>query len=312
MDWMEITVTVSSEGEEAVTDLFYRAGSQGVAVEAPRLIQDYIDAGVWDYHAFGDVKLTGRCAVKGYFPDDERLAARLIVLRDDLVLLRQQNPDWYIDSDSIMVREEDWANEWKKYFKPIHIGERFMIKPTWEELSPNQSDNRLVIEIDPGMAFGTGTHPTTSLCLRAIPEYVRGGMLVFDIGTGSGILAIASAKLGAQVQAGDIDTMAVNIACENAALNQLAERIDFKAGNLGEVFTTKADVVIANIIADVIIELLPELKYIMKPDGVFMASGIIDMRADDVIEEMQRVGLDVIKRFDESGWVLLAARWASP
>jgi ribosomal protein L11 methyltransferase len=308
MNWMEIAVTVSREGEEAVTDLFYRIGSQGVVVESPELIQTYIDSGIWDYHDFVDVETTGKSVVKGYFPEDERLSARLISLREEILLLKEGFPEWTVEAATVMVKEEDWANEWKRYFKPVRIGRNFLIKPSWEEVAPREDD--LVIEIDPGMAFGTGTHPTTSLCLEAIEDYVFAGQEVFDIGTGSGILALAAAKRGAKVQAGDIDLMAVRIAGKNAALNKVADKVTVRAGNLGEVFSGRADVVIANIIADVIINLTPDLKFLLKPGGIFLASGIIDSRKEDVLEKLREEGLKTVEVRETSGWVLIVGAMA--
>ncbi len=305
MNWMEIAVTVSSVGEEAVTDLFYRTGSKGVVVEAPELIQEYIDSGVWDYHDFKDVEITGKCVIKGYFPEDERLNERLINLREELLFLKELFPAWSLESKTIMVKEEDWANEWKRYFKPIRVGRHFLIKPTWEEVA--SQDDLVTIEIDPGMAFGTGTHATTTLCLEAIEDHVREGDQVFDIGTGSGILAIAAAKLGAVVQAGDIDTMAVRIARENVDLNGVTDKVRVKAGNLGEVFKGQADIIIANIIADVIIDFLPELPALLKPEGLFIASGIIDTRLAEIVAKMEETGLRVIGEIKDSGWVLIKA-----
>jgi len=206
-----------------------------------------------------------------------------------------------------MVKEEDWAHEWKKYFKPMRIGKNFVVKPSWEEFVPQQG--QVVIEIDPGMAFGTGTHATTSLCLQAIEEHVKPDQLVFDIGTGSGILAIAAAKLGAKVQAGDIDKLAVKIARENVMLNGLEDRVEVRAGNLGEVFTGRADVVVANIIAEVIIELLPQLPSLMKPEGIFLACGLIAERVKEVTGKMEEQGLEVVGSMEEAGWVLLKARF---
>ncbi len=307
MNWMEIAVTVLAEGEEAVTDLFYRLGSQGVVVEAPELIKKYINSGIWDYHVFNNLDVTGKSVIKGYFPEDERLSGRLVSLREELLFLKELFPDWVIASESIMVKEEDWANEWKRYFKPVRIGRHFLIKPTWEDVTPLEDDR--IVEIDPGMAFGTGTHPTTSLCLEAIEDLVKEGQVVFDIGTGSGILAVAAAKMGATVQAGDIDTLAVKIAHENVALNGVTDRISVKAGNLGEVFNGQADVVIANIIADVIIELLPQLPTLMKQDGIFMASGLIDTRVGEVLARLDERGLAPVHQIENSGWVLIAAKF---
>ncbi len=306
MNWMEIAVTVSSEGEEAVTDLFYRLDSKGVVVEAPEHIKEYIDSGVWDYHGFGDVELTGIIVVKGYFPEDERINTRLTSLREDILALKGLFPQWIVESETVMVKEEDWANEWKKFFKPVRVGKNILIKPTWEEALLCEDD--LVIEIDPGMAFGTGTHPTTVLSLEALEEYIQPGQRVYDIGTGSGILAVAAAKLGARVQAGDIDSLAVRVAKENVCLNKVEDRVKVEAGNLGEVFVGQADIVIANIIADVIIELLPQLPSILKLGGLFIASGIIDSRADEVQDRMLEAGLKLIDRPQDSGWVLIVAK----
>ncbi|HHV65109.1 MAG TPA: 50S ribosomal protein L11 methyltransferase [Peptococcaceae bacterium] len=310
MNWLEIAVTVSSEGEEAVTDLFYRIGCQGVVVESPELIKQYIDSGAWDYHEFQDLKPTGECVIKGYLPEDERLEVRLVSLREEILMLKGLFPEWTVRAETIKVKEEDWANEWKRYFKPIRVGKHLLIKPTWEDVDKVDEDV-VLIELDPGMAFGTGTHPTTTLCLEAIEEYVSKGKEVFDIGTGSGILAIAAAKLGAKVQAADIDSLAVTIAEKNARLNGVQDLIRLETGNLGEAFKGQADVVVANIIADVIIEILPQLPILLKRDGVFIASGIIKSRVDDVVHKMVQAGLFVQEQKEDSGWVLLVASWAS-
>lgn len=305
MNWIEIAVTVSSVGEEAVTDLFYRIGSKGVVVEAPELIKEYVASGIWDYHIFEDLELTGNCVIKGYFPEDEHLSPKLVSLREELLILKDLFPEWTVEADSVMVKEEDWANEWKRYFKPVRVGHHFLIKPTWEDVVPSEGD--VIIQIDPGMAFGTGTHPTTVLCLVALEDLVHEGTEVFDIGTGSGILAVGAAKLGGIVQAGDIDPLAVRIARQNTTLNKIEDKIKVEAGNLGEVFSGKADVVIANIIADIIIELLSDLPMLMKPDGVFLASGIIDTREADVLDAMSKAGLRCIGRLEDAGWVLIKA-----
>lgn len=306
MNWLEIAVTVSSEAEEAVTDLFYRQGCKGVAVEAPELIQGYIDSGFWDYYDFPNIELSGKYIIKGYFPEDEYLGDKLISLREELFLFRETFPEWGLEFDDRIVKEEDWENEWKSYFKPIRIGKNFLIKPSWEEVVPGKGD--LVIELDPGMAFGTGTHPTTSLCLEAIEEHVQEGFAVFDIGTGSGILAVAAAKKGAVVQAGDIDPLAVRIAKENVILNRVNSRVQVRQGNLGEIFVGQADVVVANIIADVIIELLPQLPQLLKTNGLFIASGLIDTRAEEVIARIEKAGFKILGQSADSGWVLLKAR----
>ena len=309
MNWREVAVTVSSEGEEAVADLFYQLGCPGVSVEDPELLSSYIESGTWDYHDFGEVELTGSSVVKGYFPEDNELTDKLKKLDLGIRELLQRSPHWVVQAKGISLKEEDWATAWKAYFKPIHIGEHFLIKPTWESVDILEGD--IVLELDPGMAFGTGTHATTTLCLRTLEHVVKPGQRVFDLGTGSGILAIAAAKLGAKVDAVDLDSVAIRVAQENVDLNQVSDCVRVVRGDLGTVLTGQADVVIANIIADVILMLLPDLKRILHADGDFLASGIIENRADDVEAGLKEAGFKVIERVEDSGWILFRARWAN-
>ncbi|MHB8075440.1 50S ribosomal protein L11 methyltransferase [Desulfosporosinus fructosivorans] len=309
MNWREVAVTVSSVGEEAVADLFYQLGCLGVSVEDPELLRSYIESGNWDYHDFGEVELTGTSVVKGYFPEDDELADKLEKLDLGIRKLLQRSPDWLIQAKGISLKEIDWEIAWKAYFKPIHIGKHFLIKPTWEAVDPREGD--IVLELDPGMAFGTGTHATTTLCLRALEDVVKPGQRVFDLGTGSGILAIAAAKLGAKVDAVDLDSVAIRVAQENVDLNHVNDQVRVVRGDLGTVLTGQADVVIANIIADVILILLPDLKRILRADGEFLASGIIENRADDVEEGLKEAGLEIVERLEDSGWILFRARWAN-
>ena len=308
MNWREVAVTVSSEGEEAVADLFYQLGCPGVSVEDPELLRNYIESGDWDYHAFGEVELTGTSVVKGYFSEDEDLADKLEELDLKIRELIQRFPDWVVQAKGISLKEEDWETAWKAYFKPIRIGRHFLIKPTWEQVDLLEGD--IVLELDPGMAFGTGTHPTTTLCLTTLEDLVKPEHTVFDLGTGSGILAIAAAKLGAKVEAVDLDSVAIKVAQENVDLNQVNDRVRVLRGDLGTVLTGQADVVIANIIADVILILLPDLKRILHAEGEFLASGIIENRAGDVEEGLKNAGFEIVERIFDSGWILFRARWA--
>ncbi|WP_434511363.1 50S ribosomal protein L11 methyltransferase [Desulfitobacterium sp. AusDCA] len=307
MNWREVAVTVSSEGEEAVADLFYQLGCPGVSIEDPELLHSYIESGRWDYHDFGEVSLTGTSVVKGYLCEDEHLTRRMNQLDEGLRDLVKRFPEWIIQVKGITVKEEDWATAWKAYFKPIRVGKNFLIKPSWEDIQPNPED--LVLELDPGMAFGTGTHATTTLCLELLEDIIKPGMKVFDLGTGSGILAIAAAKLGAEVEAVDLDPVAVRVAQENIDLNHVSEQVSAKHGDLGSVLKGQADLVVANIIADVILLLLPDLKRILKPEGEFIASGIIESRSEDVENGMREAGLEVIDKKEDAMWVALRARW---
>ena len=308
MNWREVAVTVSSEGEEAVADLFYQLGCPGVSVEDPELIRSYIQSGDWDYHDFGEVEVTGTSVIKGYFLEDHELADQLHKLDLGIRELLERSPNWVVQVKGISLKNEDWETSWKAYFKPTRVGEHFLIKPTWESVDLVEGD--IVLELDPGMAFGTGTHATTTLCLRTLERLVKPGQRVFDLGTGSGILAIAAAKLGAKVEAVDLDAIAVRVAQENVDLNRVNEQVRVVHGDLGIVLKGQADIVIANIVADVILMLLPDLKRLLLPDGEFLASGIIEKRSDEVAVGLKEAGFEIVERIEDSGWILFRARWA--
>ncbi|MDX1932257.1 MAG: 50S ribosomal protein L11 methyltransferase [Capsulimonadales bacterium] len=242
-------------------------------------------------------------SVTGYLPVDDRLENTLLSLRAAL----HASPDLSGKREINLrfVQEEDWANAWKQYFKPQRIGHRIVIKPTWEDFSPDPGD--LIVRIDPGMAFGTGLHATTRLCLRALEETVTPGATVADIGTGSGILAIAAVLLGAStVSATDNDPLAVRVARENVAVNAVQDRIPVVESSLPP--EGAFDIVVANILADVILGMATELFRAVKPDGVLIASGIIDNRADSVRKGLTAVGFGRVETQVDGEWVALIAR----
>lgn len=219
--------------------------------------------------------------------------------------LQAENINFELMTDSIS--EEDWANNWKKYFKPTEIGEKLLILPEWE---PVPETERAILKIDPGAAFGTGTHATTKLCLSALESVVKDGDTVLDIGCGSGILSIAALLLGAKSAVGvDIDSLAVKTARENAVKNNLYEP-EFTAieGDLAEKISGKYDICVANIVADVIIRLCENITDYVHDGSYFVTSGIIDTRADEVYEAMVGAGFTIEKRFDEGGWVAFVSR----
>lgn len=238
-------------------------------------------------------------AVAGFLPVDDRLEGRLSELQDALTAL----PGFGVTGAGTeltlrYVEEADWANAWKAYFKPFRVGQHLMVTPPWE--TPELSDTDIPLVIDPGMAFGTGSHPTTQLCLVALETYVKPGQSVADIGTGSGILAIAAAKLGASpVRANDNDPLAVTIARENAAENGVTVEVTdaLPSGSY--------DVVVANILADVIIGLSAELADLTKPGGTFIASGIIDTRENDVRQAVEAAGFVSHETHRQTEWVAL-------
>ena len=209
------------------------------------------------------------------------------------------------------VNEEDWANSWKKYYNTLHIGKRIVIVPMWEEYEPKSDE--IVVKMDPGMAFGTGSHETTRLVIELLEKYTKQGVRMLDVGTGSGILAICASKLGAgECRAYDIDPIAVKVANENIAesgqtnvtceVSDLLRQVDLEGG--------KYDLICANIVADIIIRMTPDVPKYMNDDCVLLCSGIIKERADDVIAVLNKYGLEVIERLDDNGWCALAVKKA--
>ena len=205
------------------------------------------------------------------------------------------------------VEQEDWQNGWRKYYHPMDIGKRLAIVPSWQEYDTD----RVKLILDPGLAFGTGGHETTSLCLEALDERVRGGERVLDIGTGSGILAIAALKLGAGSAEGvDIDPVAVRTAGENAALNGVADKLTVLVGDLSDKASGRYDIITANIVANAIISLAPAVPGLMAENATFIASGIIDSRKDEVIAGLEKAGLSVVEVKEKRGWECIICKKA--
>ncbi len=208
--------------------------------------------------------------------------------------------------DSQQVDEEDWATNWKKYYFPTKVGNRLVVCPSWEQYTPKEGE--VVLTMDPGMAFGTGTHDTTRLCMGLLEDAVTPETKLLDVGTGSGILAIATLLLGAkEAQGVDIDEVAVKVAKENAQANGVSQKVTFHAGDLTQKVSGRFNLVTANIVADVIIRLIPDLDRFLTEDGTFIASGIIDTREQDVVEALEKAGYHVTKREESGGWIALAA-----
>lgn len=209
---------------------------------------------------------------------------------------------------TVKVKEEDWATEWKKYYHPIKVGKRLVVCPSWEHY--DLAEDEVMISLDPGMAFGTGTHDTTRLCMQLLEEHVTAQTTVLDMGCGSGILSIAAMLLGGKSAVGvDIDDTAVRVANENAAMNHVTEKTTFLCGDLTNKVSGTFDLICANIVADVIIRLSPVIPQFLKQDGVFIASGIIAERADEVVSALEAIGLHIVKRAESGGWVALDCKF---
>ena len=300
MRWLELSVQTHPEAVESVSELLSRYTTGGVAIEEPI---ELIDEGQ-EYRV-----LTGKPVnVHAYVPIDGK---------EEEVRRRVAEGLWHLSSlgahfvgklGTRVVNEEDWANAWKEFFHVTHIGKRIVIRPSWRDYTPR--DDEVVIELDPGMAFGTGLHPTTRMCLEQLESYARPGMRVLDVGTGSGILAIAAAKLGAASVYGiDNSSVAVESATENIAVNGLKDRVSIALGTLDEAGAARLagqfDLVLANIIARVIGSIAPQLAQVLKPGGLLITSGIIEERRHEAEQPLLAAGLQLLAEAKIDDWITL-------
>ena len=315
MDWIEVSIATVSEGMEMVSGFLYELGITGLLIEDTADIINFLENNdkTWDYVDEELIKKKdSESYIKFYVSNDIQGKEKLALLTNSLEELKNlgKEEQWNLGTLELKlnnVSEADWANNWKKYYKPTKIGENVVIKPTWEEY--NAKAGETVVEIDPGMAFGTGTHETTSMCIELLQEYVQNNDTVLDIGCGSGILGIVSAKLGADKVVGvDFDSVAVEVAKENVSNNGLSDKVEIRCGDLMEVVKEKGRIIVANIIADVIIKLTKTVPNFIEENGVFIASGIIKERLDDVLCAMEKEGFEIEKVVKKGEWAAVAAR----
>jgi ribosomal protein L11 methyltransferase len=305
MKWIAAKVTFDSPDQELATDLvadiFYSLDLKGVVVDDPE-----IDPGQdWGE----DAVLPPRApAVTGYFADTSCAAGKCETLEAALERLERE-VGVHSRVEYIRLDEQDWAEAWKEYFWPERITDTIVVKPSWREYPAGARE--IVLEIDPGMAFGTGTHPTTALCIRLIQSHLKPGDTFLDVGTGSGILMIAAGKLGAATVCGvDNDPVAVTVAEKNLLSNRI-DPFRLFTGNLVEAVHQAFDIVTANILAEVILDLLPTLAPVLKDGGIFIASGIITAKKDMVLSGLREKGFGVLQVLEADGWVAVAARKSS-
>ena len=311
MDWLELKIDTSPAGIDPVTEMLEEQGVTGVIIDDQRDFQDFMahNQAYWDYVDEDLVKeKENLCRVTFYVENSPAGYGTIAAIRMDMHAMKQKHPEYaplLLTMEN--VKDEDWENNWKQFYKPMEIGERLLVIPAWEKADPK---GRVTLTLNPGLTFGTGSHATTRLCLTALESRIRGGEKVLDLGCGSGILSIAALRLGAESAfACDIDEKCVDVAYENAALNGIGkDRYTVRWGNvltdaaLRQEMGAGYDIVVANIVADVIMGLSPHVRPFLKPGGLFLCSGIIDDRAAEVLEKLKADGWDVFEQRSSEGW----------
>ena len=304
-DWTELTVTVPTAQADVATDIANMVVPYGVYIED----YSHLEEEAWEIAHIDliDEDLLARDRTKAiihlYISPENSPAEALAFLSERLTAEGIAH-----ELGSTTVREDDWANNWKKYFKPLPVGDKLIISPTWEPAT--ETGDRAVLSIDPGMAFGTGGHDTTRLVLETLERYITPDATVLDVGCGSGILSIAALLLGAKSAVGvDIDPLAVRTAVENGELNGFAPpRYRMMQGDLATAVEGRYSVVVANIVADAIILLSKDASRFMAEDGVYIVSGIIDTREADVLSALEACGLTVCERMESNGWLCMVCK----
>ncbi|WP_373104756.1 50S ribosomal protein L11 methyltransferase [Gemella morbillorum] len=302
-NWIEITIHTTNEASEIVESILLDYGSTGVAIEDPTTLEEnlhddfgtIVELSPTDYPEVGVI-------VKGYINelnfDDETFNR----FKDELEQLGKNiNIGEFFKIETTTIQDSDWENSWKDYFDILNIGEKFVIVPTWREYE-NEED-KYVINIDPGMAFGTGGHETTSLCIKNLEKYVKPHDNVIDVGCGSGILSIAASYLtDGSLKAVDLDKLAVGVSRENFALNNLENRIEVEEASLLTKETKKYDVIVANILAHIIELMLEDAYKLLEDGGYFITSGIIKDKKDELLEKMLEQGFKLVEETSDNEW----------
>ena len=317
MDWLELKIDTAPAGIDPVTEMLEEHGVTGVIIDDQRDFQDFMahNQAYWDYVDEDLVKeKENLCRVTFYVENSPAGYGTIAAIRMAMHAMKQKHPEYaplLLTMEN--VKDEDWENNWKQFYKPMEIGERLLVIPAWEKA---EAKGRVTLTLNPGLTFGTGSHATTRLCLTALESRIHGGEKVLDLGCGSGILSIAALRLGAaSAFACDIDEKCIDVAYENAALNGIGKKQltvrqgdATKEGPLRTAIGTGYDVVVANIVADVIISLAPQVRHFLKEDGWFLTSGIIDDRADEAAAALTAAGWNIVESCTSEGWYCYICR----
>lgn len=310
MKWSEICVHTTNEAIEPISNILHENGASGVVIEDPLDLIKGRESKFGEYYELDPNEYPEEGVyVKAYLPVNSFLGETVEEIKQAINNLMLFNID--IGKNKITlseVKEEEWATAWKKYYKPVKISKRVTITPTWEDYTPVDSDE-LIIELDPGMAFGTGTHPTTVLSIQALERYIQEGDTVIDVGSGSGVLSIASVLLGAdEIFAYDLDDIAVKSTKLNAKLNKIDKQIFVKQNNLLDHVNQQADIIVSNILAEIIVRFCKEAWNNLKHGGLFITSGIIQTKKQQVKDKLQDAGFSIVEINEMEDWVSIVAK----
>ena len=310
MEWKEILIHTDNDALEAVSNLLNEKGANGVIIEdpleltkkKPNRFGEIYDLNMDKYPREG-------IYIKGYFPNNVNFESLFNEIKQEVLALE----DFGINLGEAKFKtnsfkEEDWAHSWKKYYKPTRISEKIVVIPEWEQ-TYEAKPNDILLKLDPGMAFGTGTHPTTQLSVRALEQVIQNGDRVIDVGCGSGVLSIAAGLLGAkEIFAYDLDEVAVSSTKLNAALNNQANAINVKQNNLLENIHHKADIIVANILAEIIVKMIPDAKNLLESEGKLILSGIIKKNEEIVRTALSENKFDIVEIKYDKEWVMMIAQ----
>ncbi|WBX79097.1 50S ribosomal protein L11 methyltransferase [Virgibacillus salarius] len=310
MKWSELCIHTTNEAIEPISNILHETGASGLVIEDP------IDLVKEHSTAFGEIfELNPEeypeegVYIKAYLPVNSFLGETVEEIKQAINNLLLYDIDLGRNQISLSeVNEEEWSTAWKKYYKPVKISKRITIIPTWEEYTPVDTDE-VIIELDPGMAFGTGTHPTTVLSIQALEQFMKSGDTVIDVGSGSGVLSIASALLGAShVHAYDLDDVAVKSTILNAKLNKMEKKISVKQNNLLDHIAIEADIIVSNILAEIIVRFVDDAWNNLKPGGYFITSGIIQNKKQMVKDRLEQQGFQIIQMNEMEDWISIVAQ----